>query len=68
MPNVSRRRWDVDGLGGDVVWMGWQALEDMVIIEGEFEVRWLVMGPEVVVGGAGNDSSMDVVEVDGWFR
>ena len=39
MLDVGRRRWDVDGLGNDVVWMGWQALEDVVIIEGEFEVR-----------------------------
>ena len=39
MFNVSRRRWDVNGLGNDVVWMSWQALEDVVIIKGEFEVR-----------------------------
>ena len=39
MPNVSRRRWNVDGLGDEIVRMGWQALEDVVIIEGEFEVR-----------------------------
>ena len=68
MLNVGRRRWNVDGLGNDVVWMSRQALENVVVIEGEFEVRWLVMGPEVVVGGTGDDPSMDVVEVDGWFR
>ena len=55
----------VDGLGNDVMWVGWQALENVVIVEGEFEVRDLVMTSDVVIGGAGNYSGMDVVEVDG---
>jgi hypothetical protein len=43
-------------------------LEDVVVVEGKFEIGWMVVTSEVVIGGAWDDSGMDVVEVDGWFR
>ena len=43
--DVGRCRWDGDGTGNNVVWVSWQALEDVIVVEGEFKVRWLVVGP-----------------------
>ena len=55
-------------MGDKVVWVGWDALEDMVVVESKFEVWWLVVGPEVIVGGTRDDMGVSVIRVDSRFR
>ena len=66
--DVGRCRWDGDGTGNNVVWVSWQALEDVIIVKCEFEVRWLVVGPNVIVGGTRDDVGVDVIRIDSWLR
>jgi hypothetical protein len=40
----------------------------VVVVEGEFEVRWLVVGPQVVIGRARDDLGVDVLGCDSRFR
>ena len=39
-----------------------------MVIQGQFEARGLVVGSEVIIGRAGNNLVVDVVEIDGGFR
>jgi hypothetical protein len=59
--------WDGDGSGNDMVWVSWNGLEDVKVVESEFEVWWKVVGPEVIVGRTRDDVSVGVIRVDGWF-
>ena len=58
---------DGDGSGNDMVWVSWDTLEDVIVVECEFEVWWKVVGPEVIVSRTRDDVSVGVVRVDGWF-
>ena len=54
-------------MDNDMVWVIWEGLQGVVVIEGEFEVRRLVVGPEVVVGRTRDNLSVDVIGCDGRF-
>ena len=62
--DVGRCGWNGDGLSDEVVWVSWDALEDMIVIKSKFEVWWLVVGPEVIVGGTRDDLGENVIRID----
>jgi len=66
--DVGRCGWNGDGMSDKVVWVSWDALEDMVVVESKFEVWWLVVGPEVIVGGTRDDLGVNVIRIDSRFR
>ncbi len=64
MFEVDWRRWYGDGTDNDVMWVTWEGLQGVVVAKGKFEVRWLVVGPEVVVGRTWDDLGVDVIGCD----
>ena len=65
--DIGRCGWYGDGMSDKVMWVSWDALEDMVVVESKFEVWGLVVGPEVVVGRTRDNLSVDVIGCDGRF-
>ena len=55
-------------MDNDVMWVTWETLKGVIVVEGEFEVRWLVVGAQVVIGGARDDLGVDVLGCDSRFR
>ncbi len=39
----------------------------MEVVEGKFEVGWLIVGPKVVIGRAGDDLGVDMIGCDRRF-
>ena len=54
-------------MDNDMMWVIWEGLQGVVVVEGKFEVRWLVVGPKVVVGRTRDNLGVDVIGCDSRF-